>query len=153
MQLTQYTDYSLRVLIYVSLHDKQLTTINEIANSYGISRNHLGKIVHNLANLKYISTTRGKGGGICLALPPEKINLGEVVRNTEGRFELAECFNNSHNTCPTASCCQLKNVFWEAQRAFIAVLDRYTLADITKNKDDLYSSLRIAWFPSRAANS
>jgi Rrf2 family nitric oxide-sensitive transcriptional repressor len=79
MQLTQYTDYSLRVLIYLSLHDKQLATINEIANSYGISRNHLGKVVHNLANSGYISTTRGKGGGMRLSQAPGKINLGEVV--------------------------------------------------------------------------
>jgi Rrf2 family nitric oxide-sensitive transcriptional repressor len=150
MQLTQYTDYSLRVLIYLSLHDKQLATINEIANSYGISRNHLGKVVHNLANSGYISTTRGKGGGMRLSQAPGKINLGEVVRNTEGRFDLAECFDSLHNTCSIASCCQLKDVFWEARCAFLAVLDRYTLADIVRNKDELRSSLRVEWFPPRA---
>ena len=150
MQLTQYTDYSLRVLIYLSLYDTQLATINEIANSYGISRNHLGKVVHNLANSGYISTTRGKGGGMRLSQAPEKINLGEVVRNTEGRFDLAECFNSTHNSCSIAPCCQLKDGFWEAQCAFLAVLDRYTLADIIRNKDELRSSLRVEWFPSRA---
>lgn len=152
MQLTQYTDYSLRVLIYLSLHDGQLATINEIAYNYGISRNHLGKIVYNLATSGYISTTRGKGGGMRLLKAPEKINLGEVVRNTEGQFNLAECFDSTHNTCSITSYCQLKDVFWEARSAFLAVLDRYTLADIIKNKDELRSVFRVEWFPSRATN-
>lgn len=152
MQLTQYTDYSLRVLIYLSLHDNKLATINEIANSYGISRNHLGKVVHNLANLGYIETTRGKGGGMRLSKTPEKINLGEVIRRTEGHFDLAECFNAMHNTCSIAPYCQLKDVFWEARCAFLAVLDKYSLADIVRNKDELRSSFRVEWFPPQAAS-
>ncbi|QBQ54170.1 RrF2 family transcriptional regulator [Nitrosococcus wardiae] len=151
MQLTQYTDYSLRVLIYLSLHDEQLATISEIANSYNISRNHLGKVVHNLASLGYIDTTRGKGGGMRLSQAPEKINLGRVVQQTEGRFDMAECFNTTHNTCSISSCCQLKDVFWEARSAFLAVLNRYTLADVIKNKNELRSSLRVEWFPPRVA--
>ncbi|ABA59409.1 transcriptional regulator, BadM/Rrf2 family [Nitrosococcus oceani ATCC 19707] len=152
MQLTQYTDYSLRVLIYLDLYNKELATISEIAKSYNISRNHLGKVVHNLANLGYIDTTRGKGGGMRLSQAPENINIGQVVRQTEGRFDLAECFNAAHNTCSISSCCELKNVFWEARCAFIAVLDRYTLADIVKNKSQLRSSLQIEWFPPKAAS-
>jgi Rrf2 family transcriptional regulator, nitric oxide-sensitive transcriptional repressor len=153
MQLTQYTDYSLRVLIYLSLHEgsDHLATISEIASNYGISRNHLGKVVHNLANLGYIDTTRGKGGGMRLSQSPEEINLGAVVRRTEGRFDLAECFNTTHNTCTISPHCQLKDVFWEARSAFLAVLDRYSLADVIRNRDDLRSSFRVEWFPSSAA--
>ena len=87
MQLTHYTDYSLRVLIYLSLKKQRAATISEIANYYKISRNHLVKIVHNLANLGYIVTTRGKGGGMHLAYPANEINIGEVVRNVEPHFD------------------------------------------------------------------
>jgi Rrf2 family nitric oxide-sensitive transcriptional repressor len=143
MQLTLYTDYSLRVLIYLGAHRDETVTISEIAESYGISRNHLVKVVHNLAGLGFIHTTRGKGGGMRLMRPPEEINLGEVVRSTEGGFDLVECMNGETNTCPIHQMCQLKGVVREALNAFTAVWDRYTLADILQNRNQLVRVLRL----------
>jgi Rrf2 family nitric oxide-sensitive transcriptional repressor len=144
MQLTLYADYSLRVLLFLGLQPDLLSTINEIADSYHISRNHLVKVVHNLGQLGYINTTRGRNGGMSLAHSPEAINIGEVVRKTEVSFDLVECFNMDSNTCPIAPVCALKTALLEAQRAFLKVLDGYTLADVLKNKKDLALLLRIA---------
>lgn len=143
MQLTLYTDYSLRVLIYLGLNPQRMATINDIADSYRISRNHLVKVVHNLAIQGYVQTTRGRGGGINLARPPAAINVGDVVRHTEVTFHLVECFDREHNTCPIATACILKDVLYEAQKAFMAVLDGYTLADILENKDWLRNVLKV----------
>lgn len=142
MQLTLYSDYSLRVLIYLGTkpHDEPVT-ITDIAQAFGISRNHLVKVVHNLSLLGYINTVRGKRGGMQLSRPPDKINLGEVVRHTEGSFDIVECFNSTTNTCPISPVCKLKGVIREAYRGFIGVLDQYTLADILKNKKQLQSIL------------
>lgn len=142
MQLTLYTDYSLRVLIYLSVHSDRLVTITEIADSYGISRNHLVKVVHNLATLGFIRSTRGKGGGLRLARPAEKINLGNVIRQTEGGFELVECLNSATNTCPITRVCELKGVVKEALNAFVGVFDKYTLADVTGNERQLGAILQ-----------
>lgn len=144
MQLTLYADYSLRVLLFLGLQPDRLSTINEIAESYHISRNHLVKVVHNLGQLGYINTTRGRNGGMSLARAPESINIGEVVRKTEVSFDLVECFNMVSNTCPIAPVCALKTALMEAQCAFLKVLDRYTLADVLKNKQDLALLLRVS---------
>jgi len=142
MQLTLYSDYSLRVLIYLGTKPEDATaTITDIAEAFGISRNHLVKVVHNLSLLGYIVTTRGKGGGMRLSRSPEKINLGDVVRHTEGTFDIVECFNNASNTCPISPMCKLKGIINEAYRNFIGVLDSYTLADILKNRKQLQSIL------------
>ena len=130
MQLTLYTDYSLRVLLYLGLVPGRTATITEIAEVYQISRNHLVKVVHNLSIHGFIQTTRGRGGGIALPCPPEDIVIGNVVRHTEVNFNLAECFDLERNTCPIAAACRLKGVLHEAQHAFICVLDKQTLADI-----------------------
>ena len=99
MQLTQYTDYSLRVLIYLSQKQQgELATISEIADFYSISRNHLVKVVHNLATYGFIQTMRGKNGGMCLARPAAEIGIADVVRKTEPNFDIAECFNKESNT-------------------------------------------------------
>jgi Rrf2 family nitric oxide-sensitive transcriptional repressor len=143
MQLTLYTDYSLRVLIYLGLSPGRVVTITDVAQSYGISRNHLVKVVHNLATLGYIRTTRGRGGGLGLARPPAQINIGDVVRHTEVNFHLVECFDRENNTCPIAAACFLKSALHEAQRAFMSVLDRYTLADVLDNKDWLRAVLKV----------
>ena len=143
MQLTLYTDYSLRVLLYLGLNRQHMATITEIAASYGISRNHLVKVVHNLATQGYIRTTRGRGGGLTLARAPVEINIGDVVRHTEVNFHLVECFDQEHNTCPISAACNLKGGLYEAQRAFIAVLDRYTLEDVLVNQEWLRSVLRV----------
>jgi len=143
MQLTLYTDYSLRVLLYLGLNTRHMATITEIAENYGISRNHLVKVVHNLATQGFVRTTRGRGGGLNLARPAEEINIGDVVRHTEVNFHLVECFDQEHNTCPISPACFLKGGLYEAQRAFIAVLDRYTLKDVLVNPEWLRSVLRV----------
>ena len=143
MQLTLYTDYSLRVLLYLGLNPKRMATITDIAGSYGISRNHLVKVVHNLALQGFINTTRGRGGGITLARPPAEINVGDVVRHTEMNFHLVECFDKERNTCPITAACFLKRALYEAQQAFITVLDRYTLAEVLDNKDWLRKVLNV----------
>ena len=143
MQLTLYTDYSLRVLLYLGLNTRRMATIADISRSYGISRNHLVKVVHNLAMQGFINTTRGRGGGITLARPAAKINIGDVVRHTEVNLHLVECFDRERNTCPIAAACFLKSALYEAQRAFITVLDRYTLADVVDNKEWLQSVLKV----------
>ena len=130
MQLTQYTDYSLRVLIYLSQKPEQeLATITEISGFYDISRNHLVKVVHSLALNGFISTSRGKNGGICLARPAAQIGIGEVVRCTEPGFYMAECFNQQGNNCVITPACSLKSILNEASNNFLATLDQYTLAD------------------------
>ena len=143
MQLTLYTDYSLRVLLYLGLNPQRMATITDIAQSYKISRNHLVKVVHNLAMQGFINTTRGRGGGITLARPAAEINIGDVVRHTEVNFHLVECFDRERNTCPIAAACFLKGALYEAQRAFMTVLDRYTLANVVDNKDWLQSVLKV----------
>lgn len=143
MQLTFYTDYSLRVLLYLGLSPRRMVTITEIADSYGISRNHLVKVVHNLATHGFLNTTRGRGGGLTLARRPREINIGDVVRHTEVNFELVECFNPQRNTCPIAPACFLKGALHDAQKAFMAVLDRYTLDDMLENKEWLGKVLKV----------
>jgi len=143
MQLTLYTDYSLRVLLYLGLNTRRVATITDIAESYGISRNHLVKVVHNLAAEGFIKSVRGRGGGLALALSPDKINIANVVRHTEVTFDLVECFDLKSNTCPIAAACFLKRALYEAQQAFMKVLDRYTLEDVLANSDWLRSVLKV----------
>lgn len=137
MQLTLYTDYSLRVLIYLGIHRDRLSTISEIAEGYNISRNHLVKVVHNLAIQGYIRTTRGKGGGLGLAREPDLINIGDVVRHTEMNFNVVECFDRENNQCPITPACLLKGALHDALAAFMNVLDGYTLADVLVNERQL----------------
>lgn len=141
LQLTYYTDYSLRVLIYLAVQPDRLASVPEIAAHYGISRNHLVKVVHNLARGGFINTYRGKGGGIELALDPAKINLGEVVRYTEGPARPVECFDPDSNRCVIASACGLTKVLAHACENFFATLDGYTLADIVKRRRKLSTIL------------
>uniref|UniRef100_E6QSU9 HTH-type transcriptional regulator nsrR n=1 Tax=mine drainage metagenome TaxID=410659 RepID=E6QSU9_9ZZZZ len=129
MQLTRYTDYSLRVLVYLGMKADGWATITELADFYAISRNHLVKIVHHLAQQQLIFTQRGKKGGMRLARPPDQIKIGEVVRLTEPNFYIAECFNRDNNRCVLAPDCQLKSILHEANAAFLATLDHYTIAD------------------------
>jgi len=134
MQLTQFTDYSLRLLIYLArLPEPGMATIAEVADYYQISKNHLTKIVSTLTSEGYIMATRGKGGGIQLARPPQSIGLGELVRKTELNMNLVECFDMPNNQCRLIRGCFLKGVLYEAQLAFMSVLDRYTLADAAKS--------------------
>lgn len=130
MRLTRYTDYGLRILIYLSLKPDGLSTVPEIAGCYGISEHHLTKIVGELAHLGHIRTVRGRNGGFELIQKPEEINIGRLVRTLEDNFELVECFQASGNTCPLTACCPLGGILGEAMNAFMLVLERYTLADI-----------------------
>jgi Rrf2 family nitric oxide-sensitive transcriptional repressor len=131
MRITRYTDYSVRVLIYLGLKGESRSTIQEIAESYDISRNHLMKVVHDLQLRGYIDTIRGKNGGVRLRLQPEQINIGRLIRETEEDKALVECFGPD-NDCVITPFCDLKHVLAKAQEAFFAVLDGYTLADLLK---------------------
>ena len=133
MRVTRYTDYSLRVLMYVALKGDELSTIAEIADAYDISKNHLMKVVNQLANTGYLRATRGKNGGMRLNRPAEDINIGELVRNTEQDLELVECFG-SNNECVITPACELKKILAEALESFFSTLDQYTLADLLPQK-------------------
>jgi Rrf2 family nitric oxide-sensitive transcriptional repressor len=131
MQLTRFTDYTLRVLIAVALHQERGLTIGEIAAQYRISRNHLMKVVQHLSRIGYLDTLRGKGGGLRLAIPATEIALGKVVREVEGGFYIVPCFDVARpDRCVIAPACVLKRVLHDALGAFLAVLDGYTLADL-----------------------
>jgi Rrf2 family nitric oxide-sensitive transcriptional repressor len=130
MQLTRFTDYALRALVYLGARRERLSTISEIAAFYDISEAHLMKIVHRLATAGYIETLRGKGGGMRLSREPHLINLGDVVRDTEDNMNIVECFDPTRQSCPLLPACTLKSVLTEARRNFIATLDRYTLKDV-----------------------
>lgn len=134
MQLTRYTDYALRTLIYAGVADRSVT-ISEIAERYGISRNHLVKVVHHLGRIGYLETTRGKSGGLRLAKRPREINLGTFIRDVEPNFDLVECFNPETDSCPITPACRLKGILGEAMEAFLSVLGKRTLADLIENED------------------
>ncbi|WP_201607348.1 Rrf2 family transcriptional regulator [Psychrobacter okhotskensis] len=168
MRLTNYSDYALRSLIYLAVKPDQysLANISDIANSYNISKSHLTKIIHQLGQLGYIDSVRGKNGGIRLACAPKDINLGVLIKQIEPDFALVECFAThlpngerqahakglpitlidesaptSKVGCVISPVCQLKGVFFEALTAFIAVLERYTLADVMNNEAELAALL------------
>ncbi|UOE95382.1 Rrf2 family transcriptional regulator [Alkalihalobacillus sp. LMS39] len=139
MQLTTFTDYSLRLLLYLgTLQSNQLGNIKHIAKVYNISENHLSKIVHELSKLGMIETIRGRNGGMRLAHQPRQINIGFVVRQTED-LQIVECFDYDSNTCFISPVCQLKHVLSEALEAYLKVLDAYTLEDLLHNKETLYT--------------
>lgn len=129
MRLTQYTDYSFRVLIYLGLRPDRRCTIREISEAYGISRNHLMKVVQQLAAEGYVESTRGVGGGLMLAHAPDQFGIGDVVRAMEPDIGLVECMRPK-NECVITGACRLYGMLGEARDAFFEVLDRYTLADI-----------------------
>jgi Rrf2 family transcriptional regulator, nitric oxide-sensitive transcriptional repressor len=138
MRLTNYTDYSLRVLIYLAAKPKnELSNIKEIAEAYNISKNHLMKVTYELGKMKVIETIRGRNGGIRLAHSPENINIGEIVRKTEEDFHIVECFDSDQNQCILSPVCSLKHVLNDALQAYLAVLDQYTLADLVKNQQSI----------------
>jgi len=134
MHLTRYSDYSLRVLMYLALNSDKLGNISEIAESFNISRNHLIKVVNHLVKLGYINAKRGRNGGLELAYESDSISVGEVVRNTEQTLDVINC---AEPACPFIPACKLKAALNEATEAFLSVLDQYTLAEIIKNKNKL----------------
>lgn len=155
MQLTQFTDYALRILLYLGQHRaggapsaqaaasaatgaerERLPAVLDIGRAYGISVNHLSKVAQRLGQLGFIVTTRGRSGGLQLARDPSQIRIGELVRATE-QFQLVECFDPATNTCPITTACELKRALWEAQQQFLKALDRYTLADVLTRREEL----------------
>lgn len=164
MRLTNYSDYALRTLMYLAVtpESETLATITDIANSYQISRSHLTKVIHQLAQIGYIESIRGKNGGIRLAKPAEDIIVGKVIRQTEPDFQMVPCFAQvttkltSKNTeprlvktpkkpaemCEITPVCKLKLVFYQATQAFLQVMDSYTLADIVANEEELWQILK-----------
>jgi Rrf2 family nitric oxide-sensitive transcriptional repressor len=132
VHLTLHADYSLRVLLYLATRPERLVSTQEVSEAYGISKNHLVRVVQALGKHGYVEVRPGRSGGLTLARAPSEISLGEVFRVTEPDFHLVECFDRETNTCPIAPACGLKGVLFEAREAFLAVLSKYTLADITK---------------------
>lgn len=143
MRLTIYTDYALRLLMYLALKDDGLATIAEVADSYGISKNHLMKVAHQLGVGGYVGTVRGRGGGLRLAKSAEKIGLGEVVRRTEPDLALVPCLSPIDAPCAILSRCLLRSALDKARVAFIEVLDGYTLGDLVKSRAPLRALLAI----------
>lgn len=129
MQLTVFTDYGLRSLMYLASKTDKRSSVRDIAEHYGISRNHLVKVVHRLAQLGYITSTKGKGGGILLAQDAAQMRLGDIVKRLEPNMDLVECFNPETNTCRIVSACRLKHFLADANKAFITTLNQHTLAD------------------------
>ncbi|HVJ78602.1 MAG TPA: Rrf2 family transcriptional regulator [Hyphomicrobium sp.] len=140
MRLTVQSDYALRVLMYLGIHAGRLATIEEIARAYGISQNHLMKIVNRLATHGFVETVRGRGGGLRLAKATEAITLGEVLRVIEDDFDIVGCFN-SDDFCRIAKVCRLKRALQRALDAYLSELDSWTLADIVTNRKALLDEL------------
>ena len=135
MQLTKFSDYALRVLMYAQAADHRLVTIDEIATSYQISRAHLMKVVNSLTRAGYLTAVRGRSGGLKLAKPADEIKLGDVVRQTEPDMNLVECFS-SGNQCVIDGCCRLPTVLRKALKAFLSELDQHTLASVALKQKD-----------------
>ncbi|WKB55397.1 Rrf2 family transcriptional regulator [Eleftheria terrae] len=141
MKLTAFTDYCLRVLIYLAAQAPRRATIAAIAQAYGVSEHHLTKVVHFLGKEGWVATVRGKGGGLGLALPPTQVSIGEVVRRAEGPAVPAECFDRERGACAIAPACRLRQALREAVDAFHAVLDGYTLEDLMGSRQALVQLL------------
>ena len=148
MRLTDYTDYSLRTLMYLGLNRDRLVRIQDIAEVYGISKNHLMKVVHQLGLAGLVETTRGRNGGLRLRKEPEEINLGAVVRGTEPDFTMVECFDRTANACILSPNCELQGVLRQATSAYLRVLDGVTLAHLLKNGNSLRKLTTIQLPPS-----
>ena len=147
MRLTVYSDYALRMLMYLAVKDDELATIAEIAEAYGISKNHLMKVAHQLGIAGYVETVRGRGGGLRLAMPREAIILGEVVRQTEPDMALVPCFAPVDDDCAIARCCLLRTALTRASDAFFGVLDAYSLADLVRPRSQLREALALPASP------
>ncbi len=131
MRLTSYTDYALRVLLYTAAADRNVT-ISQISDAFGISKEHLRKVVHSLSQGGYLNTTQGRNGGMRLARPPEQINVRDVVEQFENTT-IVECFSSETNTCPINGMCSLKRILYQAHKSFMDTLAQYHLSDLIKN--------------------
>jgi len=129
VQLTLHSEYALRVLLYLGSRHGEIISTKEISSAFGISKNHLVRVIQTLGDASYLHVTPGRGGGVSLAMEPSLIRLGDVVRKAEPTFRIAECFDAERNTCVIAPVCSLKPVLTEALNSFLT-MDRYTLADL-----------------------
>lgn len=143
MRLNLQSDYALRLLMHLTANEGRRVTIADVAERYRISKNHLMKVAHVLGREGFIETVRGRTGGLSLARRPEAIAIGDVVRRMEGDFALVECFPGGAGGCPITRVCRLKGVLNEALSAFLAVLDQYTIGDLTKGNSGLRSFLDV----------
>lgn len=134
MRLTSFTDYSVRVLMYVAQKNGELASIREVSEVYDISRNHLMKVVHLLGKGGYLDTVRGKNGGFRLGKETKDINIGELIRYTEDDLSIVECFSSKEDKCSLINECSFSNVMQEALQAFMGAADKYTLEDLVKEK-------------------
>lgn len=137
MRLTSFTDYSVRVLMYVALKNGELASIREVSGIYEISSNHLMKVVHLLGKGDYLETIRGKNGGFRLGKEAKDINIGELIRYTEDDLNIVECFGNKEGRCALKEECNFSNVMEEALDAFLATVDKYTLEDLVSDKNPI----------------
>jgi Rrf2 family nitric oxide-sensitive transcriptional repressor len=144
MRLTSYSNYSMRVLMVAAARSPQLSTIREVAESFGISEAHVVKCVHHLGSWGYLDTVRGNRGGFRLARAAHDINVGEVIRRTEDGFQTVECFDPDSNTCPLVGRCRLSAALKRGTDAFLAALDDLTLADVAENGDELLAVLDLS---------
>ena len=129
MHLTSFTDFGLRTLMYLAARPEDMSSVKEISEHYGISRNHLVKVVHRLSQLGYIKTIKGKGGGIQIVSGTEKLRLGDLIRQLEPNMTVVECFNPETNTCNISGHCNLKHYLFESTKSFTDTMNKYTLAD------------------------
>jgi Rrf2 family nitric oxide-sensitive transcriptional repressor len=134
MQLTQFSDYAMRTVLYLGCRPERLVSVEEISRAYRISRHHLVRVVQSLTDLGVVASQRGRGGGMRLAKDPSEINVGWLIRQTEPHFHLVECFDLETSTCPIAPACGLKGAIVRAQQAFLNVLDEYTLDQFVGRK-------------------
>lgn len=137
MHLTLFSDYALRVALYLGCHPGALVSVDEISRAYGISRNHLVKVVQTLNDLGVVESRRGRGGGMRLAVDPSALNVGWLIRRTEPHFNLVECFDAEANHCPIAPACGLKAALHRAREAFLDVLDEYSLDQFLTRRSEL----------------
>ncbi len=141
MHLTQFSDYSLRLVLYLACHPDRVVSVEEVSRAYVISRHHLVKVVQSLTELGVVESQRGRGGGMRLAKSPSEINVGWLIRRTEPHLDLVECFDLAKNTCPIAPACGLKGALQRAQQAFLKVLDGYNLDDFKAYRGELIQLL------------
>lgn len=142
MHLTQFSDYSLRLAIYLACYPDRVISVDEVSRAFGTSRHHLVKVVQMLTDLGVVEARRGRGGGMRLARDASEINVGWLIRRTEPHLNLVECFDPARNTCPIASACGLKKALHHAQQAFLQALDEYTLDDFLSRRSELVPLLQ-----------
>lgn len=142
MRITKRTNIAMRLLMYCAAHPDRLVTKTEIAACCNVSENHLAQVINQLSQLGYLSTQRGRNGGMMLGRSPESIQVGSVFRDVEGDLPIVECFADADNSCPLVSACRLKTILAEAAQAFYAFLDKVTLSELVCDNDRLISMLQ-----------